>query len=128
MLQTCSAAGFNTDFPLYVASGLLSYTAGEQMWSKVTASLVPYASRLIHKEMYLNNMELAGLHPEQLALVDFMVLVQARKFVGLGGSTFSTFVQEYRHVLKISNRNSTWMVPGEVLGNQEVLSKCATLV
>ena len=38
----------------------------------------------------------AGLHPEQLALVDFLVLLKSRQLVGWGGSSFSVLLRELR--------------------------------
>lgn len=38
----------------------------------------------------------AGLNSEQLALLDFLILARAHKFVGFGPSTFSTYLKEHR--------------------------------
>ena len=38
----------------------------------------------------------AGLNPEQLALLDFLVLTEADRAVGFGSSTFSFYLREYR--------------------------------
>jgi hypothetical protein len=38
----------------------------------------------------------AGLHSEQLALVDMLVLARGKKFVGSCWSTFSTFTRDLR--------------------------------
>lgn len=38
----------------------------------------------------------AGLHSEQAALVDFLVLARCRAFVGFGVSTFSYFLPQYK--------------------------------
>jgi hypothetical protein len=38
----------------------------------------------------------SGLNSEQLALLDFLILARAEKFVGFGPSTFSTYLQEHR--------------------------------
>lgn len=38
----------------------------------------------------------AGLHSEQLALIDFIVLSRAERLLGDSRSTFSMFLREYR--------------------------------
>ena len=38
----------------------------------------------------------AGLNSEQLALLDFLILARAQRFVGFGPSTFSTYLREHR--------------------------------
>ena len=43
--------------------------------------------------MFLTHGELASLNPEQLALLDFLVLSRCSTFVGLGSSTFSVFLR-----------------------------------
>jgi hypothetical protein len=46
-----------------------------------------------YKELYLPPGTLAGLNPEQEALIDFLVLAAANNFVGLGSSTFSVYLR-----------------------------------
>lgn len=43
-----------------------------------TQRLAPHASGLAFKEQFLPAARLAGLHPDQLALIDFLVLVRSR--------------------------------------------------
>ncbi len=38
----------------------------------------------------------AGLNSEQLALLDFLILARAEKYVGFGPSTFSFYLREHR--------------------------------
>lgn len=38
----------------------------------------------------------AGLHSEQSALVDFLVLARCQSYVGFSGSSFSILVPQYR--------------------------------
>ena len=47
---------------------------------------------------FLTAAELSGLHSEQRALVDFLVLAAGRRFVGFEESTFSLFVREWRYL------------------------------
>ena len=47
---------------------------------------------------FLTAAELGGLHSEQRALVDFLVLTAGRRFVGFEESTFSLFVREWRYL------------------------------
>ncbi len=47
---------------------------------------------------FLKAVELSGLHSEQRALVDFLVLAAGRRFVGFEESTFSLFVREWRYL------------------------------
>ena len=53
----------------------------------------PHARHVRYKEQYLPPEMLAGLNPEQQALVDFLVLANADNFVGLGSSTFSVYLR-----------------------------------
>lgn len=58
------------------------------------------------KPNYLSFKELlfdSGLHSEQLALVDMLVLLKASKVVGDTRSSFSAFIKEYRHLVGYSN-------------------------
>ena len=49
----------------------------------------------------LLNPDYPELHSEQKALVDFIVLARAQRFVGFGPSTFSFYLREYR-ALKVN--------------------------
>lgn len=55
----------------------------------------------------------AALNSEQKALVDFLVLAKARRFVGFGSSTFSFYLREYRalQVRGPSGRHSGSQLP-----------------
>ena len=41
----------------------------------------------------------AGLGSEQLAIIDFIVLSQGQTFVGMGLSSFSFYLREYRSMM-----------------------------
>ncbi|GAB4813791.1 hypothetical protein N2152v2_000837 [Parachlorella kessleri] len=96
-LQSMKAAGFTVASLVYVASGLMTYDAGGELQrfrEKVAA--MGLAKRLVCKEDLLPMSALAGLHPEQLALVDLLVLLRSTHLVGFGGSSFSFLLQELR--------------------------------
>jgi hypothetical protein len=87
--------------------------------------LSPYSKAVIYKEQYLSKAELAPLHPEQLALVDFLVLVECRHFVGISVSTFSVFIREYRALQGLAGRNTSWLVKGTAVGSDPLFGKAA---
>jgi hypothetical protein len=117
-------AGFSTSLPLYMAAGILSYDDTEQM-KEATARLAPYCAAIVYKEKYLARADLEGLHPEQLALIDFLVLASARHFVGISVSTFSVFIREYRHLRSLAPKNTTWLVDGTAVGTEALFNKAA---
>ncbi|PSC73527.1 alternative oxidase [Micractinium conductrix] len=92
-----SVLRFNTSTPLYVASGLLSYDDTDSM-ERYTKMLKAegLCSDLWVKERVLEKSELAGLHSEQLALVDLLVLSRSAKLVGTRDSSFSLLARELR--------------------------------
>ena len=105
-LEHCKQAGLSTLKPLYVASGLLTYP--NDLWANVKYKLITqYASRVLHKEMFLGTSELAQLDSEQLAVVDFLVLARSKKYVGFAISTFSLLLREYRYVHGFGARNDS---------------------
>ena len=120
-------AGFDSSTPLFVASGLLTYQGGA-LWQEAQRMLAPYAQRLLHKELYLTKRELDGLHLEQQALLDFLVLVRCRAFVGIGTSTFSVFLREYRHVMGLAPRGSAHLVSGAKIGTDGLFAASAVLL
>lgn len=89
------AAGMGPPAPLLVASGLASYGA-DAAWGEATTILANAAGRVARKEDVLTEEDVEGLNPEQLALLDLLILARARTFLGLGCSTFSWFLAEYR--------------------------------
>jgi len=48
----------------------------------------------------------AGLKSEQVAMMDFVVLLRAQKFVGSSGSSFSLCAVEYRTLQGIASERS----------------------
>lgn len=60
----------------------------------------------------------AGLDSEQTALVDFLVLARGSFFCGFIASTFSYYLQFYRHMLNFelsTNKLATYLVDGSDL-------------
>ncbi|GBF97806.1 hypothetical protein Rsub_11332 [Raphidocelis subcapitata] len=89
--------GFNASAPLYAASGLLTYNdtgAFRRMEEALKSAGV--CSRVLSKEFLVGPERLAGLHSEQLALVDLLVLTRSARFVGHKASTFSYFARDLR--------------------------------
>lgn len=108
-LNQIARAGFDRHTPLYIASGLFTYNDRSKT-DHMKFKLAPYASRLFWKELFLPASVVSGLHSEQLALIDFLVLVRAKAFVGTSYSTFSLFVREYRHVSDVAARETAFMI------------------
>jgi hypothetical protein len=82
----------------------------------------------MYKEMYLSKQETAGLHSEQLALIDFLVLVQSRAFVGIGTRSYSMFLREYRHVMGVAGRDTAHLVSGAAVGTDALFDSSANLL
>lgn len=103
-----ASAGFSPENHLYVASGLLSYGATGRM-KDMLDFLKPYSKSVQYKELYLPAHILAGLNTEQIALIDFLVLLNCCKFVGIGSSTFSTYLRDYRVLLGHSRSTNVFV-------------------
>lgn len=125
-LQKCRESSFSRSTDLYIASGLLTYEGS--MWKQVTTELAPYARRLLYKELFLPPGDLHGLHAEQLALVDFLVLVNAKRFVGISTSTFSVYVREYRHIMNLADRETSEMVHAAAIGTEPMFARSAVFL
>jgi hypothetical protein len=121
--------------PLYVATGLPSYAdaagsskAGEKAakaLAEVRARLARHGARLVFKEDVLSKAELSGLAPDQLALIDFLVLARSRGFVGASASTFSVLVREYRALHGIAPRDTAWLVDCTKVGSEPLFARAA---
>lgn len=58
-----------------------------------------HASQVFAKDMLLSEDQLSGLGPEQQAIVDWLVLMNAQNMVGYEGSSFSaTLVRQRQHM------------------------------
>ncbi|KAF6260637.1 hypothetical protein COO60DRAFT_1269269, partial [Scenedesmus sp. NREL 46B-D3] len=119
--RSFAAAGFSKRKDLYIASGLLSYNASQEMKDMLTF-LEPHSS-VQYKEMYLPADMLSSLNPEQEALVDFLVLSNSDNFVGLGSSTFSVYLREYR-VLLGHARLADVFVDTSRIGTDALFERC----
>lgn len=108
-LRACRAANFTRQIPLYVGSTVLSEPA-KLAKVRAWATRGGISSRLYHKEMFLSAAVLGSLHAEQRRVVDFLVLIMSRRFVGLAFSTFSLYVREYRHVMGLAPREASRLV------------------
>ena len=90
-MDAFNRAQLDPSLPMYVACGIFeSQPLFAQQWRH------SFASKNVHKEQLLEAAELSALHSEQRAAVDFLVLVQAERFVGVQISSFSFFAVEYR--------------------------------
>ena len=117
-------AGFSTQVPVYVAAGVLSYNDTALM-QEATRKMAPFAKAVVYKEMYLSPQELQGLHPEQLALLDFLVLAECKAFVGAGFSSFSVFIREYRALHGLAPRDTSFLVSGAAVGSDPLFARAA---
>ncbi|KAK9810163.1 hypothetical protein WJX72_005905 [[Myrmecia] bisecta] len=127
-VQAMRQAGFASDLVLYVASGLLTYGANEDMMH-IVKTLVEFGlCREVHyKEMYIPQAEIDALNSEQKALVDFLVLSRGRGFVGFGSSTFSFYLREFR-VLNGIPRSSSVLVDASVIGTDPLFNSAGTVI
>jgi len=85
-LKAAASGGLDRSLPLYIATGILSYKDADNQMDDVRRRLAPYSSQLVWKEQFLPAGRLAALHPDQLALIDFLVLVRSRWGVGAVGA------------------------------------------
>ena len=69
----------------------------------------------------------AALNSEQKALLDFLVLAKGKAFVGLGSSTFSFYLREYR-VLQDLPRSTSVIVDTSVIGTDPLFHSAGTVV
>ncbi|KAI8470299.1 MAG: hypothetical protein J3K34DRAFT_393492 [Monoraphidium minutum] len=126
-LGAAAAAGLDRSRPLYVATGILSYRDADHQLEDVQKRLAPYSSSLVFKDQFLPAARLAALHPDQLAVIDFLVLVRSRAFVGLSASTFSVYIREFRHLMGIAPRATTALVDCTPVGSEPLFARAAVL-
>lgn len=119
--QCFAVMNYDISQPMYVASGLLSYNASKEM-EELLDFLSPFSQSVEYKEKYISQEELRKLNTEQQALVDFLVLANARKLVGLGSSTFSVYLREYR-VLLGHNRASNRFIDTSRIGTDALFER-----
>ncbi|GBF93697.1 hypothetical protein Rsub_06800 [Raphidocelis subcapitata] len=105
--------GFNASAPLYAASGLLTYN-DTRAFRRMEAALktAGVCSRVLAKEFLISPDRLAGLHSEQLALVDLLVLTRSARLVGHKASTFSYFARDLRALRGGGDWGTAGLLPG----------------
>lgn len=123
-LDQCEEAKFNPSTPLYLASGMSSAHDSEKL-KEATVELKPYSSIILMKENFLGPDFLAKLHPDQQALIDFLVLVRCKHFVGFSASTFSVYVQQYRHIMDIAPKSTSYLINATVVGTEPLFARAA---
>lgn len=84
------------------------------------------ASKVVHKEMYLDAKELAALSKEQSGLIDFLVLRRSKYMVGISVSTFSFFLRELR-LLDGHAQEDTVMCEAYIIGTDELFHTAAVV-
>lgn len=119
-------AGFTANVPMYVASGLLTYGANDDM-NRIIGMLKAggLCSDVLYKELYIPQAEIDELNSEQKALLDFLVLAKGKYFVGFGSSTFSFYLREHR-VLQGMQRSSSVLVDASVIGTDPLFNSAGT--
>ena len=98
----CPSTQTHSSEPSWTPRYLCTLLAGSLRHSLVLRGTGDIASITMDKEQLLEAAELPGLHLEQRAAVDFVVLVRAQRFVGVQISSFSFFVVEYRKMRGIA--------------------------
>lgn len=96
-IRTMRQAGLNTTSPVYVASGVFgawNSSAVEQLVQRLRGEGV--VGTVLHKEELVPAAELRGFNPEQLGLIDLLVLEQSGVFVGDPLSSFACYLREMR--------------------------------
>ena len=84
------------------------------------------ASKVVHKEMYLDAKEISSLSKEQSGLVDFLVLRQSLHMVGISVSTFSFYLRELR-LLDGHAQEDTVMFDAYVIGTEQMFHTSAVV-
>lgn len=109
-LEAFQTIGLDSLLPLYISSGVFeTEPTFAATWHNNASSFNS------HKELLLAEDDLAQLHSEQKAAVDFLVLVRATKFVGWAGSSFSFWAKEHRRILGLPD-DSTLLIRREKAG------------
>ena len=95
-LDAMAQENFNASTLLYVASGV--FEADDQaIQTEVLTKMKSFSSQAVtHNTWKTTESVLDSFHPEQVALVDFLVLAESKTFLGTQ-STMSMFLANYRH-------------------------------
>ena len=128
IFRAMQTAGFNGSNPVYLATGLLTYLGGQDILIDLTDSIIRngFCSYVTFKEDFLDETQLMGLHSEQKALVDLLVLAKAIAFVGFEPSTFSFFASQYR-VLQGHKPESSVLVEGAMMTTNPLFEAAAVV-
>mmetsp|Transcript_19298 Transcript_19298/g.58284 ORF Transcript_19298/g.58284 Transcript_19298/m.58284 type:complete len:576 (+) Transcript_19298:406-2133(+) len=108
-MRAISAANFTTGKPLFVASGIFAKMTNTNR-QHLKELQKQFASHIFDKTVFLGKRELKALHSEQRAAIDFLILVHSRAFVGIGTSTFSVFVDQYRKLHRFKAPEAQFVV------------------
>lgn len=95
-LDAMAREDFNASTLLYIASGI--FEADDQaVQTEVLTKLKSFSSQAVtHNTWKTTESALDSFHPEQVALVDFLVLAESKTFLGTA-SSMSLFLANYRH-------------------------------
>ncbi|KAK9827681.1 hypothetical protein WJX81_007940 [Elliptochloris bilobata] len=127
-IQAMKQANFSAGVSVYVASGLLTYGASQEMAHVVEVlTAAGLCSEVLHKEQYLPASVLDALSSEQKALVDFLVLARGRSFVGLGSSTFSYYLGEFRAMAGLP-RSASVMANASPIGTDSIFASAGPVI
>ena len=96
-LDAMARENFNASTLLYIASGI--FEADDQaVQTEVLTKVKSFSSKAVtHNTWKTTESALDSFHPEQVALVDFLVLAESKTFLGTA-STMSLFLANYRHL------------------------------
>ena len=105
--QAAANLGFDNALPVYV-------TVGPAELSNKMASIFKdrFASKIFNKFDLLPREKLEGLGVDQLAAIDFVVLLHAEKAIGFPFSTYSAYLQSARHLQGYHPTRSFQMADG----------------
>ncbi|PSC70520.1 axi 1 [Micractinium conductrix] len=96
-VRAVQAVGFTNASTVYAASGLL-FNGTSPEFERIITSLqaAGVARQIVYKEALVGPERLQGLHSEQLALLDVLVLTGSGAFVGHPQSTISVMAEQLR--------------------------------
>eukprot|EP01024_Parvocaulis_polyphysoides_P057360 TRINITY_DN6097_c0_g1_i1.p2 TRINITY_DN6097_c0_g1~~TRINITY_DN6097_c0_g1_i1.p2 ORF type:complete len:145 (-),score=12.24 TRINITY_DN6097_c0_g1_i1:808-1242(-) len=117
---------FDATTILYLSSALLTYDAGKKTFADLSRTIIGQglAKKVVSKEDFVPKQELAQFSPELQALVDLLVLLECKTFVGLSVSTFSFYIKEYRSIL---GKDDSHLVTIPIIGTETMFNDAATL-
>ncbi|GAB4821677.1 hypothetical protein N2152v2_008723 [Parachlorella kessleri] len=117
-IAVMQTAGFSNSSACYVASGIFGYESEAAIQAlEGRLSREGVCGSLLHQQLFLAPEVIAGLHLEQRALVDLLVLSRAGKLVGDTRSTFSQFARELRALHGLPKHTFFSVTPGYSLGS-----------